>query len=189
MNTKLAQIEKISGKKLRNFMTVDFGRKEKTAPDTYSLIIENKKLEEFIEDTREIIEPDFAIFIGTTNFLAPINDKDIKKGVPYSEVVISKVDSWKDILRLAESNAVNFDMETEDLIDKLEEYDDNFGISILQAETDTIVVEFISLPEELVEIAENIYEFCPDIIDQGSGDINDIIDSLENSNSIFLWWD
>ena len=40
-----------------------------------------------------------------------------------------------------------------------------------------------------MEIAENIYEFCPDIIDQGSGDINDIIDSLENSNSIFLWWD
>ena len=74
-------------------------------------------------------------------------EEDIKKGVPYSEVVISKVDSWKDILRLAESNAINFDMETEDLIDKLEEYDDNFGISILQAETDTIVVGFITLPE------------------------------------------
>ena len=189
MNSKLAQVEKIAGKKLRNFMTVDFGREEKTPVNTYSIIIENRKLEEFMEEIKEILVPDFNAFIGTTNFLAPINDEKIKKGVPYSEVVISKIDSWHDILRLSESNAINFGMETEDLIEKLEEYDNEFGISILQAETDTVVVAFETLPDEFIELAEDIYEFCPDIVDQGSGDINDIIDSLENTNTIFLWWD
>ena len=118
-----------------------------------------------------------------------IEKQQIKKGVPYSEVVISKIDSWHDILRLSESNAINFSMETEDLIEKLEEYDNEYGISILQAETDTVVVAFETLPDEFIELAEDIYEFCPDIVDQGSGDINDIIDSLENTNTIFLWWD
>ena len=50
-----------------------------------------------------------------------------------------------------------------------------------------MVLEFGKLPEDLVELTKDIYEFCPDIVDQGTGDINSIAESLEGTSSIFLW--
>ena len=186
---KLKEAEKITGKKLRNFMTVDFGREEKTVPDTYSTVVENKNLYDFFEDIKFALGDDYTVFIGTTNFLAPINDTDIKKGKRYSELVITKKTTWDNVLRMAESDAINFGFETEDLINKIKEYDEKYGISISHAETDTVVLEFGKLPEDLVELTKDIYEFCPDIVDQGTGDINSIAESLEGTSSIFSWWD
>ena len=186
---KLKEVEKITGKELRDFMTVDFGRGEKKVPDTYSVVVENKHLYDFFEDITFALGSGYSVFIGTTNFLAPINDKDIKKGKRYSELVITKKTTWDNILRMAESDAINYDFDTEDLIKKIKEYDDKYGIEISHAETDTVVLGFKKLPEDLGELTKDIYEFCPDIIDQGSGDMNSIAESLEETNSIFLWWD
>ena len=90
---------------------------------------------------------------------------------------------------MAESDAINYDFETEDLIKKIKEYDEKYGVNVSHAETDTVVLEFDRLPEDLGELTKDIYEFCPDIVDQGSGDINSIAESLEDTSSIFLWWD
>ena len=103
--------------------------------------------------------------------------------------MITKKTTWDNVLRMAESDAINFGFETEDLINKIKEYDEKYGISISHAETDTVVLEFGKLPEDLVELTKDIYEFCPDIVDQGTGDINSIAESLEGTSSIFLWWD
>jgi hypothetical protein len=186
---KLKEVEKITGKKLRNFMTVDFGRMEKTVPDTYSTVVENKHLYDFFEDIKYILSDDFNVFIGTTNFLAPINDENIKPGKRYSELVITKKTTWDNILRMAESDAINYGFDTEDLIKKIKEYDEKYGIEISHAETDTVVLEFNKLPENLLALTKDIYAFCPDIVDQGSGDINDIAETLDSTGSIFLWWD
>ena len=186
---KLKEAEKITGKKLRDFMTVDFGREEKTVPDTYSTVVENKDLYDFFEDIKYVLGDEYTVFIGTTTFHAPINDENIKKGKSYTELVITKKTTWDNVLRMAESNAVNFGFETEDLINKIKEYDEKYGVSVSHAETDTVVLEFDKLPEDLGGLTKDIYEFCSDIVDQGTGDINSITESLRETNSIFLWWD
>ena len=151
--------------------------------------MENKDLYDFSEDIKFALGKDYTVFIGTTNFLAPINDEDIKKGKRYSELVITKKTTWDDVLRMAESDAINYGFETEDLINKIKEYDEKYGVNVSHAETDTVVLEFNKLPEDLGELTKDIYEFCPDIVDQGTGEINSIAESLEDTNSIFLWWD
>ena len=171
---KLREIEKMVGKKLRDFVTTNFGRGEKRVPDTYSTVVENSDLYDIFEDAKYILDGEYSVFIGTTNFLAPINDENIKKGKRYTELVITKKKNWDDILRIAESDAVNYGFETEDLINKIREYDEKYGVSVVHAETDTVVLEFARLPEDLTELTKDIYEFCPDIIDQGSGNIDDI---------------
>ena len=40
-----------------------------------------------------------------------------------------------------------------------------------------------------LEIAEQQYGFCPDIVDQGCGSINRLADSLAKSTIWFFWWD
>lgn len=37
--------------------------------------------------------------------------------------------------------------------------------------------------------SEEVYEFCPDIVDQGVGDMKKLKDSIKVNKELFLWWD
>ena len=189
MEDKLVRVEKLIGKKLRDFITIDFGREEKKVDGTYSTVLDDETIDSILYDLSDILGDEYNFFIGTTNFLAPINDINIDEKKPSSELIITKEKSWQDMIRLAESDAINYDMETEDLIEKISEYDEKYGIELVLAETDSIVLDFKKLPENIMELAKDIYEFCPDIVDQGSGDINILAEGLEITHRLYLWWD
>ncbi|MEH7884350.1 DUF4253 domain-containing protein [Bacillus sp. JJ1609] len=36
---------------------------------------------------------------------------------------------------------------------------------------------------------KELYEFCPDIIDQGTGNIEGFIEDLKEFRKLVLWWD
>ena len=38
-------------------------------------------------------------------------------------------------------------------------------------------------------LAQRMYEFCPDIVDQGRGDVEALAESLARSDDLFFWWD
>jgi Domain of unknown function (DUF4253) len=73
-----------------------------------------------------------------------------------------------DLLREKGTCAVNYGIPTEDLVDELSIWDETYGIShISNVEEDRVTVHFQRLPENLDELAEEIEEFCPDIVQQG----------------------
>jgi hypothetical protein len=84
-------------------------------------------------------------------------------------------------LRDAEINGDNYDLSTEDIIEKLRQWDIQYGIEISDVEDDAVNVTFQKLPDNLTDLALEIYEFCPDIIDQHFGCMADILESLEES--------
>jgi hypothetical protein len=79
-------------------------------------------------------------------------------------------------LRDAEISADNYDLSTEDIIEKLRQWDTQYGIEISDVEFDSVNVTFEKLPNDLSNLALEIYEFCPDIIDQHFGCIADILE-------------
>ena len=80
-------------------------------------------------------------------------------------------------------------METDDLVKKLRVYDDEFGIDIFHAETDTIEFAFQKMPEDLAAFCKDLYEFCPDIVDQGTGTVELLEKEIREREQVFLWWD
>jgi hypothetical protein len=80
-------------------------------------------------------------------------------------------------------------METEDLIKKLREYDEQFGVDIFHAETDTVEFAFIHMPEDVAAFCTDLYEFCPDIVDQGTGTVERLRQEIKEREQVFLWWD
>ncbi|HEX7379167.1 MAG TPA: DUF4253 domain-containing protein [Pirellulales bacterium] len=106
-----------------------------------------------------------------------------------SEVVVAPGDNQFDILRVAQSDAVNYDMDTECLVRKLQEYDRNYGIDIFHAETDTIEFRLRSVPADLMAFCDDLYEFCPDTVDQGVGSVEALASEIARHGSVYLWWD
>jgi len=82
-------------------------------------------------------------------------------------------------LRTQGTNGANFDIETEDVIARLKDWDERYGIDLSEVESDRVTVRFDSLPDDLDSLAGEIYEFCPDTIDQGFGCYDEMIDAAE----------
>lgn len=92
-------------------------------------------------------------------------------------------------MRLAATDACNHDLGTEELISKLEEYDEEHGIDVYLAETDTVEFALLSIPEDLPAFAADLYEFCPDIVDQGIGSVAELAEVVGAFGVVYLWWD
>jgi hypothetical protein len=72
-----------------------------------------------------------------------------------------------DFLRMQNTNGANFDLDTEDIIAKLAEWETLCELHITGAGFDWVDLQFDTLPDDLQSFAENVYEFCPDTLDQG----------------------
>jgi hypothetical protein len=82
-------------------------------------------------------------------------------------------------LREIGTNGDNYDIGTEDVINQLQKWDAEYGIELSDVEFDTVTVIFRNLPEDLTDLAVEIYEFCPDTIDQHFGCFAESIEIME----------
>ncbi|ERI08977.1 DUF4253 domain-containing protein [Aneurinibacillus aneurinilyticus] len=176
------QLETLANQPIRSYSTVDFGRGKKEG--TYSVLVNSIDAYDIITSLRSKLEKGLIVFIGTTNFLANNAPED-----EVVEVVLAEGESQFDILRIAETDACNYDMMTEELIKKLQEYDRAFGIDITQAETDTVRFFLKNEPEDWTWFCNDLYDFCPDIVDQGCGSLEVLEEEIKKRKAVSLWWD
>ncbi len=45
------------------------------------------------------------------------------------------------------------------------------------------------LPEDISKFTDEVYKFCPDVIDQGYESMNEMVKDYNNNKYFWLWWD
>lgn len=81
-----------------------------------------------------------------------------------------------------QTNGINCDIDTEDIVKKLMDWDQRYGIRFENVTHDGLLVHFNRLPgnaDALTALSEEIYNFCPDVIDQGFGCMDDMLDMFD----------
>lgn len=170
-----------SGKPVRDYSTCDFGREQ--VPTALSVVVPMKVARSLVAKLRKELPASAVAFMGTTNWLGAEKHPD------QVEVVVAEGRTQFDILRIAKTDAVNFDLDTEQLISRLQKWDREFGIDLWHAETDTIELDLKGQPPDIDAFAEDVYAFCPDSVDQGMGSLDALAESIEVTRSVYLWWD
>lgn len=94
-----------------------------------------------------------------------------------------------EILRYRKTNGINHDYKNEDIIAKISEWNEKYGLIIIGCGQDWIELEFKKLPSDLSSFSEEVYEFCPDSVDQGVGEVENLKGLIKEMNGIWLWWD
>lgn len=204
-STITKELQSASGLETKNYSHVDFGREQN--PDCISVVIEESRkginpfkalvglvdgifrfpaarehADKLMAELRVKLPPGYVAFVGTTRWLGEYKPNGV-------ELVVGPAESQFDILRHARSDAVNYDLETEDLVSRLQKYDRDAGIDIVQAETDTVDFKLHRLPDNLEAFAEDLYDFCPDLVDQGCGSVSALVEEIRKNHRICLWWD
>lgn len=119
-------------------------------------ISEELSLEDLIEHT----EPDYIVVPSSAEPTAEIENVNPK---------------WSSIIKHG-TNGINSDVDTQEVIDTLEAWDKQFGIEISEVGHDRVTVDFENISEEnSYSLANEINEFCPDVIDQGFGCMDDML--------------
>lgn len=126
-----------------------------------------------------------------------------------SLVGIVKLDNHYQIVKFFGTGAGNYDLSNQDIINKLRDWEKLCEFEILGGGGDTLELAFKTLPDDLSAFAEDVYEFCPDLMDQGyvgpplgegatmedlgramdEQTLEDLADYLERNKAVSFWWD
>jgi hypothetical protein len=174
------RLSELAGSATRNYSTYDFGRQHDTS--ARSVIVPRDKAGKLLEQLRKELGPNLVAFVGTTQWLG-------EEQPGGDELVIGVGASQLDMLRIARTDGINYGLETEDLVARLADYDGRYGIDIFHAETDTVEFVLGRMPEDLPGFCQELYEFCPDTVDQGSGSLAALEKEIRSRGQVFLWWD
>jgi len=104
-----------------------------------------------------------------------------RQGGRHAEVSVLKTADRLDILRVKSTSGGNYDLAPEDVVARLQQWQQLCSFTIVGASHDWTLLEFETLPADLDAFAQEIYAFCPDTIDQHFGCFNDMAEVMEEA--------
>ncbi len=94
-----------------------------------------------------------------------------------------------EIVKVMNTNGINYGHNNEEVIIKLQKWMEKYPFDIIGAGIDWVEIEFREIPKDLNSFSKEVYDFCPDSVDQGAGSIGRLEQSIKVSKRLFLWWD
>lgn len=86
---------------------------------------------------------------------------------PAAQELSGSKDEGLDAVRAAFTNGVNYHVSHRDVLARLAEWRSRFSFTVTYASRSTLHINLHTLPEDLDAFARELYEFCPDILEQG----------------------
>ncbi|MNB89895.1 hypothetical protein D3C75_369460 [compost metagenome] len=120
----------------------------------------------------ELKGKDYFVFMESSQTVGIIKGKDQTK-----------------IIEIMGTEGPNYDIANEDVIDFFKDWRSKYDFNIVYADDSSVSVELNQLPKNLDLFANEIYDFCPDTVDSGSGSIEGLIEEIKLTNGVSFWWD
>jgi hypothetical protein len=167
----LADIEKLAGRK-----PVPAER-----PGQYRLELGAEAAKAFLDEHHErLLGKGCYVFLYDQNFgiggkpdvlcILPTNDK-------YAVMAYTGV------------NGVNYDIDTHLVIRWMRRLEEGHPYVLTGCGFDFLSGRFKDRLSDPASMAERMYQFCPDIVDQGTGSVEYLAKELERTNALYFWWD
>lgn len=113
----------------------------------------------------------------------------VNEGIRTEEIGILKGTDPYDILRVMQTNGEEYEITTEDIIERLKEWEKRYPFEIIGAENGWVEIEFRTVPQDLTVFAEEVFDFCPDTVEQDAGSIEELSREIARTKHLTLWWD
>ena len=83
----------------------------------------------------------------------------------------------------------DYDISNQDVIERLKEWEINSPFDIHRSRQRLGGDRIQDLTKGLEAFIEEVYDFCPDAVDQGPGSIAELVKEIQKTKKLFLWWD
>ncbi|MCI4568062.1 DUF4253 domain-containing protein [Lysobacter sp. CFH 32150] len=109
-------------------------------------------------------------------------------GTGPDKVAVVKRDDYG-YLAIVRTDGINHDLDHSKVMERYKRWDAKYGLKLVGAGQDWLEAEFRNPPGDWLAFAKEVYEFCPDVVDQGTGEVSVLAKEMEKSNTVYLWWD
>ncbi len=142
-----------------------------------------EEVRDLVEGVRAKLPPGWVAYVGEIGWATA------KRKKMRVEVVVGPGREQWDIMRLAHVDATNWEMTVEGLIKKLRGFHERVGLDIWRADGGSVEADIERLPADLAAFAAEVYEFCPDTVDQGLETVDALAAQIRSTKRLSLWWD
>ena len=105
------------------------------------------------------------------------------------DVTIVEAENQYDVLKIMNTEGPNYDVTNEQVINRIKEWDKQVGLKIIVADEARVEAFISNLPYDLIKFTQEVYELCPDVIEQGYGDMDEMIKDYKTNKYFWMWWD
>ena len=102
--------------------------------------------------------------------------------------IVPTADKYK-ILKETGTDGINYDISNDSLLKIIRRFDEKYQLTLIGANFDWCEFTFAKEPMNWVEMAEECYAVCPDIVDQGTGSVQALAEELKRTRTLYFWWD
>ncbi len=113
---------------------------------------------------------------------------EINNALKADKIGIIKGTDQYEILRIMHTNGDTDDVSHEDVIAKLKQWEKRIRFEIVGAENDWVEIELRTMPQDIKAFAEDVYEFSPDSVDEGTGSLAELVKDISATKRLVLWW-
>jgi ankyrin repeat protein len=96
---------------------------------------------------------------------------------------------WQDAVAVMGTNGANFDIGPGFIVQWLENLESQQPFQLLSITSDLLSGRFLTPILDPDRLALEMSDFCPDIVDQGCGTVEELALTLAESDLLFFWWD
>ncbi len=179
--TILVRAKALGQGKLERLVGTDDVTGEEKPLAGFTMAVPGKKAPGVVAGLRkELASQGFLVFRSQVNFGID--------GKPDRVAVLRGTDQFE-ILEGMGTNGINYDITNDMVVGKLKEWDARFGLVVTGADFDWAEAEFVKRPADMDSFAAEVYSFCPDVVDQGTGDVTKLAGEMAGTNTLYLWWD
>lgn len=181
-------LREVTGLEPRNFSTIDaLIGEDPIQTETVSLELPISRFPDPIAVVNQVREkmPDssYLVFLGTAKNIHEESSSTV-------EIVIGRGKSQEDIIRLARTEAPNYDLETDGVIESMAKLYEHAEIGILGAAIDSVSIEIKEVKTSLTQLAEALFEVCGDLSQSDLYSNEEALaEYLKDNDFVFLWWD
>lgn len=109
-------------------------------------------------------------------------------GLPEQLIIFPTTDKYEAIATLG-TNGCNYGVGTGYVLQWLQELEAVQPFIVNRIRHDSLELKFLSPLQDIENWADSMYEFCPDIIDQGFMSRERLVEHLKTSDYVSFWWD
>jgi hypothetical protein len=111
-----------------------------------------------------------------------------KREQPDQISVMQASDAFAVVLAMG-TNGANYDVSAETIVARLKQWDGRYGLLFRGIGFDFVEAEFKTQPADMLDFAREVHDFCPDVVNQGTGSVEALAGEMKKSNLLYLWWD
>ena len=87
------------------------------------------------------------------------------------------------------TSAPNYDISNRDIVAWLRALQTEHPFTLTGASGDWLAGRFTVPPRDAMRLAQRIYAFCPDVVEQGVGSVGALAEEIARTRQLYCWWD